>query len=114
MRLSLFTIFCLVLAVLHGAANAQESSQSAVTNQVLEERLRNAQVTKRTLNNGTVITEVKFAGSLQPNFDLGCIAITEVTNQFNPPALIYAAKKCIQQELYAQAWALITTANGFA
>lgn len=114
MRLNLFAISCLLVTVVQGAANAQESSPSAATNPVLEERLRNAQVTKKTLSNGAVITEVKFAGSLQPNFDLGCIAISEVTSQFNPPALIYAAKKCIQQEQYAQAWALLTTGNGFA
>lgn len=81
---------------------------------ILEERLRNAQVTEKKLSNGAVITEVKFTGSLQPNFDLGCISINEVTNKFNPPTLIYAAKKCIQQEQYAKAWALLTTGTGFA
>lgn len=81
---------------------------------ILEERLRNAQVTEMRLNNGTMFTEVKFAGSLQPNVDLGCISITEVKSQFNPPALIYAAKKCIKQDQYSKAWALLTTANSFA
>lgn len=114
MKLNLLVVSCLLAAFSQGAAIAQESSSSTATNSVLEERLRNAQVTKKTLSNGAVITEVKFAGSLQPNFDLGCIPIGEVTNQFNPPALIYAAKKCIQQEQYAQAWALLTTSNGFA
>jgi hypothetical protein len=114
MNLNLFALFCLLVTALLSAANAQESPLSDANNPVLEERLRNAQVTKKTLSNGAVITEIKFAGSLQPNFDLGCIAISEVTSQFNPPALTYAAKKCIQQERYAQAWALLTTSNGFA
>ena len=114
MKLNLFTVSCLLTTVLQGAAIAQAAPPSDASNPVLEERLRNAQVTKKTLGNGAVITEVKFAGSLQPNFDLGCIAIGEVTNQYNPPALTYAAKKCIQQERYAQAWALFTTSNGFA
>lgn len=114
MKLNLFAISWLLVTVLQGTANAQESPSGAASNPVLEERLRNAQVTKKTLSNGAVITEVKFAGSLQPNFELGCIAISEVTSQFNPPALTYAAKKCIQQERYAQAWALMTTSNGFA
>ncbi len=76
--------------------------------------MRNAQVTEKKLSNGGVITEVKFAGSLQPNVDLSCVPISEVTSQFNPPALIYAGKKCIQQEQYARAWALMTTGYGFA
>ena len=83
-------------------------------NSVVEDRLRNARVTERRLTNGAVIREYKFAGSLQPNADLGCISIREVTSEFNPPALIYAAKKCIQQEQYAKAWALLTTGYGFA
>jgi len=114
MKLKLLAVTCLLTTVLQGVAIAQASPPSATNNTVLEERLRDAQVTKKTLSNGAVITEVKFAGSLQPNFDLGCIAIGEVTSQLNPPALIYAAKKCIQQERYAQAWALFTTGNGFA
>lgn len=114
MRLNLFAVSCLLVTLAQGAANAQESPPSTATNPVLEERLRNAQVNEKTLSNGAVITEVKFAGSLQPNFDLGCIPISEVTSQFNPPALIYAAKKCIQLEEYQKAWALFTTANDFA
>ena len=52
--------------------------------------------------------------AFNPNFDLGCIPIKDVTNQFNPPALIYAAKKCVQKEQYTMAWILMTTGNGFA
>jgi hypothetical protein len=81
---------------------------------ILEDRLRNAQMTEMRLSNGAMFTEVKFAGSLLPNVDLGCISITEVKSKFNPPALIYAAKKCIKQDQYSKAWALLTTANGFA
>ncbi|MEW5889207.1 MAG: hypothetical protein AB1768_09155, partial [Pseudomonadota bacterium] len=51
---------------------------------------------------------------LQPNFDLGCVRMSEVTSEFNPPALIYAAKKCIKEHEYSKAWALLTTGFGFA
>lgn len=101
-------------ALLHSLAIGQESKPNSDSNSVLEDRLRNAQVTDRRLSNGAVVTEVKFAGSLQPNFDLGCISINDVSNNFNPPALIYAAKKCIQQDQHAKAWALLATANGYA
>lgn len=83
-------------------------------NAVLANRLRNAQVTEKRLSNGATLTEVRFAGSLQPNADLGCISISEVKSEFNPPALIYAAKQCIKQDQYSKAWALLATANGFA
>ena len=83
-------------------------------NPVLEERLRDAQITTKKLDNGATITEVKFAGSLQPNFNLECVSIKDVTNEMNAPALIYAAKKCIQQGEHQNAWALLTTGTGFA
>ncbi|MBC7682004.1 MAG: hypothetical protein H7172_06700 [Ferruginibacter sp.] len=114
MKFSLFAVAFVLATITQQIAYAGDSKSDAVPNPVLEERLRNAQVTERKLNNGALITEVKFAGSLQPNVDLGCIPIGEVTSQFNPPALIYAAKKCIQQAQYAKAWALLTTGNGFA
>ena len=115
MKLHSLIVSCLFFAVLtHGAAYGQESKPSTNLNTVLEERLRNAQITEKRLSNGAVITEVKFAGSLQPNFDLGCISISEVTSDFNPPALIYATKKCLQQGEYSKAWALLTTGTGFA
>lgn len=114
MRLNLLVVSCVFAALTQGIVYGQESKSNSESNSVLEERLRNAEVTKKRLSNGAVITEVKFAGSLKPNFDLGCIAISEVTNEFNPPALIYAAKKCIQQDQYSKSWALLTTANGFA
>lgn len=95
-------------------AYGQEPAPNNTPNSVLSERLRNAQITEKKLSNGAVFTEVKFAGSLQPNFDLSCISISDVTSKLNPPALIYAAKKCIQQNDYARAWALINTSNGFA
>ena len=91
-----------------------EPVAESTLNPVLADRLRNAQVTEKRLGNGATLTEVKFAGSLQPNVDLGCISISEVKSEFNPPALIYAAKKCIQQDQYSKAWALLATANGFA
>jgi len=96
------------------AAYAQDANPSPAPNPILQERLRNAQVTEQKLPNGAVLTNVKFSGSLQPNVDLDCVPISEVSGQFNPPALIYAAKKCIQKEQYPKAWALLTTANGFA
>lgn len=104
----------IVIALTCGLVYGQETKSTNDTNSVLEERLRNAQVTETRLKNGAVLKEVKFAGSLQPNVDLGCIPIGDVTSNFNPPALIYAAKKCIQQNEYAKAWALLTTAHGFA
>lgn len=114
MRATQFVISFVVLALTRGALYAQETKPNIGPNSVIEERLRNAQVSKNKLSNGAEITEVRFAGSLQPNADLGCIEISEVTNQFNPPALIYAAKKCIQQGQYTLAWKLMTTGNGFA
>lgn len=93
---------------------AQDAKPSIRSNQMLDERLRNAQVKEVKLNNGAVIREVKFAGSLQPNFDLGCISMSEVTSEFNPPSLIYAAKNCIKEQEYSKAWALLTTGYGFA
>lgn len=114
MKLNLLVISCVLVALTQDVAYGQESKSSTEPNSVLEERLRNAQVTEKRLSNGAVFTEVKFAGSLQPNFDLGCIPISEVTDKFNPPALIYAAKKCIQQDQHSKAWALLTTATGFA
>jgi hypothetical protein len=92
----------------------QSISEQPSPNSVLEERLRNADVAQTKLGHGAVITEIKFAGSLQPNFDVDCIAMGDVTNRLNPPALMYAARKCIQKDDYPKAWALLTTANGFA
>lgn len=106
-----------VVAVLSDKGTTKPSIPSTAVNEpnsILEERLSNAHVTEKRWNNGAILTEVKFTGSLQPNIDLGCIPINEVTSKFNPPALIYAAKKCIQQDQYSKAWALLTTGNGFA
>ncbi len=114
MKLNLLAASLALASLAQSIAYAQDAKSNSAANPVLEERLQNAQVTEKKLSNGAVITEVKFAGSLQPNVDLGCVPISEVTSQFNPPALIYAAKKCIQQEQYAKAWALFTTGNGFA
>jgi len=108
--LSIFLIAMMVL--LNGCASNPKPSTSA--NSVLEDRLRTAKITETRLSNGAVLREVKFAGSLQPNFDLGCVPISEVTSQFNPPALLYAAKKCIRQDQYKKAWALLSTGHGFA
>lgn len=100
------------LAALLASCGSVPSNKSS--NPLLEERLRNAQMTEKRLRNGAVLREVTFAGSLQPNFYFGCISIGDVTSKFNPPTLIYAAKQCIQEEDYRKAWALFTTANGFA
>ncbi len=113
MRKLIFVAYVLTGFAL-GSALAEERKPAAPSNPVLEERLRDAQVTTRKLSNGATITEVKFAGSLQPNFDLGCVSIKDVTNEMNPPALIYAAKKCMQQDQHQKAWALLTTGMGFA
>lgn len=114
MRTTLLLMSFTVLALVQGMSQAQESKSASDSNSVMDERLRDAQVTTKQVSNGAEITEVQFAGSLQPNFDLGCIPIKDVTNQFNPPALIYAAKKCVQKEQYTMAWILMTTGNGFA
>lgn len=111
MNKNLLALLCLLVSQ---NVFAQAAKPGAGSNPVLEERLRNAQVREIKLSNGATIKEVKFAGSLQPNFDLGCISMSEVTSEFNPPALIYAAKKCIKEQEYSKAWALLTTGNGFA
>lgn len=104
-------IISLLATLLASCATVPSNKTS---NPLLEERLRNAQVTEKSLSSGTVLSEVKFAGSLQPNFHSGCIPIGDVSSKFNPPTLIYAARQCIQEEDYRKAWALFTTANGFA
>lgn len=111
MNKNLLALLCLLVSQ---NVFAQAAKPGAGSNPVLEERLRNAQVREIKLSNGATIKEVKFAGSLQPNFDLGCISMNDVTSEFNPPALIYAAKKCIKEQEYSKAWALLTTGNGFA
>jgi hypothetical protein len=85
-----------------------------VTNPVLKQRLSNAKITTSKFANGSTLTNVKFAGSLQPNHALDCVSIKEVNNKYNPPSLVYAAKKCIQQDQHKKAWELLTTATGFA
>lgn len=75
--------------------------------------MQNAQIEK-TVINGQEYLNVKFAGSLEPNSDLNCISMKEVSNKFNPPALMLAAKKCVLQNNHERAWNLINTANGFA
>ncbi|GAB2180871.1 hypothetical protein DLREEDagrD3_10940 [Denitratisoma sp. agr-D3] len=104
---------CLLIPLAQNVG-AQEAKSGANTNPVLEERLKNAQVKETQLSNGAVIREVRVAGSLQPNVDLGCVTMKEVTSEFNPPALLYAAKQCIKAQEYAKAWALLTTGYGFA
>lgn len=113
MKKSPLILSCMLISLAQNLY-AQESKPGGSANPVLEERLRNAQVKEIKMSNGAVIKEIRFAGSLQPNFDLGCISISEVTSEFNPPALIYAAKKCIQEEQYAKAWGLLNTGYGFA
>ncbi|MDP2678491.1 MAG: hypothetical protein Q8O85_07185 [Rhodoferax sp.] len=110
MKVRRFALQFVLLLLAPCYSHGQQSGQNAV----LEDRLRDAQVSKKQLGNGAEITEVRFAGSLQPNIELGCIPISEVTSQFNPPALIYAAKKCVQEGQYTPAWILMTTGNGFA
>lgn len=113
MKKKLLVLSC-VLVSLAQNVYAQDGKPGVGSNPILEERLRNAQVTETKLSNGAVIREIKFAGSLQPNFDLGCISMSEITSEFNPPALIYAAKNCIKEQEYSKAWALIATGYGFA
>lgn len=114
MKWNRFLFIFAMAAFAENFAYCQEPALNNTPNSVLEERLRNAQVTEKKLGNGAVFTEIKFAGSLQPNVDLGCISIGEVTSAINAPALIYAAKKCIQQDQYSKAWQLLNTGYGFA
>jgi hypothetical protein len=114
MKWNRFLFICAMAVFAENFAYCQEPALNKSPNSVLEERLRNAQITEKKLGNGAVFTEIKFAGSLQPNVDLGCISIGEVTSAFNAPALIYAAKKCIQQDQYSKAWQLLSTGYGFA
>ncbi len=79
-----------------------------------EERPNNAQETEKRLNNDTNMSECQLAGNFRPNADLTCIPIGEATNRFNPPTLLYAAKKCIRKNEYSKAWALISTGIHFA
>lgn len=108
------TLLLLPVVFGQGYLYAQEANSNSESASALEERLKNTQVTEKRLNNGAVIRDVQFAGNLQPNVDIGCIPMSDVKNSFNPPALIYAGKKCILQEEYEKAWALITTGFGFA
>lgn len=91
-----------------------EGLQTAVANPVLAERLKNDHVSEVSLGNGAKETQIKFAGSLEPSADIGCVGMDQVTSKHNPPALIYAAKKCIRQDDYVKAWALFITGTGFA
>ena len=69
---------CMLTGLTQGFALAQEQRATATSASILEERLRDAQVTRRTLDNRASFSEVKFAGSLQPNVELGCVSIKEV------------------------------------
>ena len=104
-----FLIFFLAfIGLMQKTSYAQEDH----TNNILKERLRNAEV-KKTLSQGIENIEVKFPGSLEPNFDVACISMKEVSSQFNPPALILAVKKCVLQNDYEKAWDLLNTSTGF-
>lgn len=103
----------LFLAILIGLIQKITYAEQSYSNPVLEKRLQDAMVEK-TVINGQEYLNVKFAGSLEPNFQLDCISMKEVSNKFNPPALMLAAKKCVLQNDYEKVWDLINTANGFA
>jgi len=91
-----------------------ESQPTLGVNPVLAERLQNAQASEKTLSNAAKVTQIKFAGSLAPNAELPCVGMDQVTSFYNPPTLIYAARKCIQQDDYVRAWALFNTGTGYA
>jgi hypothetical protein len=93
---------------------AQPTAPQGDPNRVLEERLRNATVTEQKTEGGQTFTRITFAGSLKPNVAIGCIDIGEVKSDFNPPALVEAAAKCVREEQFAKAWALLTTGLGYA
>ena len=66
MRTTLLLMSFTVLALVQGTSQAQEAKSASDSNSVMDERLRDAQVTTKQLSNGAEITEVQFAGSLQP------------------------------------------------
>lgn len=114
MNFNRLAVTYLFIALTQTPAYGQESKPVTKPFPVLQERLRDARVTENRLSNGAVITEIRFAGSMQPNFDLDCISIADVKSTFNPPALLNAAKKCIKQGNHSSAWELLTTGLGFA
>lgn len=93
------------------SACAQTANKSE---SVFEERLSNAEVTKKKMGNGATFTSIRFAGSLQPNHQLGCVSIEEASNAMNPPALLVAVKECVKRAEHLKAWMLMQTATGFA
>ena len=112
--IKLILVFLFVLLVLQGCTGNRPVKPSENINPVIQQRLQSATITQQKLKNGANFTHVKFKGSLAPNHTLGCVGINKVTNQYNPPSLMLAARKCIQQGYYSKAWELMTTANGFA
>ena len=56
MKLNVVIMFCTVASFAQSVAYSQEATPSTEANPVLEERLRNAQVTERRLPNGAVFT----------------------------------------------------------
>jgi len=103
---------CIVFTIfLHGCAAKPVKSGN---DSVLQQRLKNATISQQKLKNGASFTNVKFKGSLAPSHTLDCIGLNAVTNQYNPPSLMMASRKCIQDDNYTRAWELMNTANGFA
>lgn len=91
-----------------------QATRPKTADSVLEERLRTAQVTEQRLNNGALIRNYQFAGSLAPNAEIGCVELGGLSNAMNPPALVFAAKKCVQTGQHLRAWELLSTGTGFA
>lgn len=114
MTKNIFSIFMLLTILIQGCATNKNHLSNEDAKAILDKRLHGAQVTQEKMENGATFTTVRFAGSLKPNANLDCISTAKVTNQINPPALAHAAKKCIEQDEYKKAWALLSMGSGFA
>ena len=63
--------------------------------------------------NGNV-TSVTHKKNLAPNAELDCIDPDKITNQYNPPALLIASWKCVNQYRLKNAYKLRMIASAFA
>lgn len=75
MESSLLAAMFLLVVFVPGVAYVPDSRSGPTLHPVLEERLRSVQVTEPKLSLGTVFPEARFSSSLQPNVDLGRIAL---------------------------------------
>lgn len=63
--------------------------------------------------NAPTFIRVQVAGSLEPTFDLGCIAGSQVLPTHTPPDLFLAAFRCVMTDQFDRAARLMTIAQAF-